>query len=136
MFILDSQDSRLMVFRRVSTIGHKGEILAQGAMLALRTMQESRECCLAMAVPSQGAKVFDAGLDSPMASYLILRVTGQDGRALARNVPVAKMQRRTTDRPKTLPKCEPLFFSEGQRQTLRLPQTKDGCFARFPDMCD
>jgi DNA helicase HerA-like ATPase len=82
--------------------------------------KECRKYGLAMIVASQEAKDFDASLYSAVANYLILRVTDQDARTLARNVAPSEIERRTADRLKTLPKYEALFFSEGQRQPAHL----------------
>lgn len=85
--------------------------------------KECRKYGLAMIVASQEAKDFDSSLYSAIANYLILRVTDQDARALARNVAPSEIERRTADRLKTLPKYEALFFSEGQRQPVHLHLT-------------
>jgi DNA phosphorothioation-dependent restriction protein DptH len=82
--------------------------------------KECRKYGLAMIVASQEAKDFDSSLYSAIANYLILRVTDQDARALARNVAPSEIERRTADRLKTLPKYEALFFSEGQRHPVHL----------------
>lgn len=82
--------------------------------------KECRKYGLAMIVASQEAKDFDSSLYSAIANYLILRVTDQDARTLARNVAPSEIERRTADRLKTLPKYEALFFSEGQRQPIHL----------------
>lgn len=86
--------------------------------------KECRKYGLAMIVASQEAKDFDSSLYSAIANYLILRVTDQDARALARNVAPSEIERRTADRLKTLPKYEALFFSEGQRQPVHLLLTR------------
>ena len=86
--------------------------------------KECRKYGLAMIVASQEAKDFDSSLYSAIANYLILRVTDQDARTLARNVAPSEIERRTADRLKTLPKYEALFFSEGQRQPVHLHLTK------------
>lgn len=88
--------------------------------------KECRKYGLAMIVASQEARDFDDSLYSAIANYLILRVTDQDARALARNVAPSEIERRTADRLKTLPKYEALFFSESHRQPLhmRLAQSK------------
>ncbi len=88
--------------------------------------KECRKYGLAMIVASQEARDFDDSLYSAIANYLILRVTEQDARALARNVAPSEIERRTADRLKTLPKYEALFFSESHRQPLhmRLAQVK------------
>lgn len=88
--------------------------------------KECRKYGLAMIVASQEAKDFDSSLYSAIANYLILRVTDQDARTLARNVAPSEIERRTADRLKTLPKYEALFFSEGQRQPVHLHLTKSG----------
>jgi DNA helicase HerA-like ATPase len=85
--------------------------------------KECRKYGLAMIVASQEAKDFDSSLYSAIANYLILRVTDQDARTLARNVAPSEIERRTADRLKTLPKYEALFFSEGQRQPVHLHLT-------------
>lgn len=82
--------------------------------------KECRKYGLAMIVASQEAKDFDTSLFSAIANYLILRVTDQDARALARNVAPSEIERRTADRLKMLSKYEALFFSEGQRQPIHL----------------
>lgn len=85
--------------------------------------KECRKYGLAMIVASQEARDFDSSLYSAIANYLILRVTDQDARTLARNVAPSEIERRTADRLKTLPKYEALFFSEGQRQPAHLRLT-------------
>jgi DNA helicase HerA-like ATPase len=87
--------------------------------------KECRKYGLAMAVASQEARDFDAGLYSAIANYLILRVTDQDARALARNVAPSEIERRTADRLKTLPKYEALYFSEENRQPIHLQLCSD-----------
>lgn len=82
--------------------------------------KECRKYGLAMTVASQEARDFDPSLYSAIANYLILRVTDQDARALARNVAPSEIERRTADRLKTLPKYEALYFSEDQRQPTHL----------------
>ena len=86
--------------------------------------KECRKYGLAMIVASQEARDFDSSLFSAIANYLILRVTEQDARTLARNVAPSEIERRTADRLKTLPKYEALFFSEGQRQPSHLHLAK------------
>jgi hypothetical protein len=82
--------------------------------------KECRKYGLAMIVASQEAKDFDSSLYSAIANYLILRVTDQDARTLARNVAPSEIERRTADRLKTLPKYEALFFSASQRHPVHL----------------
>lgn len=85
--------------------------------------KECRKYGLAMIVASQEAKDFDASMFSAIANYLVLRVTDQDARALARNVASSETERRTIDRLKTLAKYEALYFAEGQRQAVHLRLT-------------
>jgi hypothetical protein len=87
--------------------------------------KECRKYGLAMTVASQEARDFDPSLYSAIANYLILRVTDQDARTLARNVAPSEIERRTSDRLKTLPKYEALFFSEGQRQPIHVKLCSD-----------
>jgi hypothetical protein len=82
--------------------------------------KECRKYGLSMIVASQEARDFDPSLYSAIANYLILRVTDQDARALARNVAPSEIERRTSDRLKTLPKYEALYFAEDQRQPAHL----------------
>jgi len=86
--------------------------------------KECRKYGLAMIVASQEARDFDSSLYSAIANYLILHVTDQDARVLARNIAPSEMERRTADRLKTLPKYEALFFAEGQRQPVHLHLAK------------
>lgn len=88
--------------------------------------KECRKYGLAMIVASQEAKDFDSSLYSAIANYLILRVTDQDARTLARNVAPSEIERRTADRLKTLPKYQALFFSEGQRQPVHMHLARGG----------
>jgi hypothetical protein len=85
--------------------------------------KECRKYGLAMIVASQEAKDFDASMFSAIANYLVLRVTDQDARALARNVASSETERRTIDRLKTLAKYEALYFAEGQRQAVHVRLT-------------
>ena len=86
--------------------------------------KECRKYGLAMIVASQEAKDFDSSLYSAIANYLILRVTDQDAKTLARNVAPSEIERRTADRLKMLPKFEAMFFSEAYRQPVHLALTQ------------
>jgi hypothetical protein len=77
--------------------------------------KECRKYGLAFIVASQEARDFDAGLFAAIANYLVLRVTDQDARAMARNVAPSNTERRVVDRLKNLSKFEGLFFTEGNR---------------------
>jgi hypothetical protein len=78
--------------------------------------KECRKYGLSLIVASQEARDFDPGLFAAIANYLVLRVTDQDAKAMARNIAPSDQQRRLTDRLKNLPKFEAMFFAEGQRQ--------------------
>ncbi len=75
--------------------------------------KECRKYGLSMIVASQEAKDFDSSLFSAIANYLVLRVTDQDAKALAKNVAPSDIEKRTSDRLKMLPKYEALYFAEG-----------------------
>jgi len=81
--------------------------------------KECRKFGLAMVLASQEARDFHESLFSAVANYLILRVTDQDARALARNVP-SDSERRLADRLKALPKYQAFFISEGQRAPVQV----------------
>lgn len=78
--------------------------------------KECRKYGLSLIVASQEARDFDPGLFAAIANYLVLRVTDQDAKAMARNIAPSDQQRRLSDRLKNLPKFEAMFFAEGQRQ--------------------
>jgi hypothetical protein len=82
--------------------------------------KECRKYGLALIVSSQEARDFDAGLFAAVANYLVLRVTDQDARAMARNVASSDIERDVTDRLKNLPKFEALLFGENQRRPVQL----------------
>jgi DNA phosphorothioation-dependent restriction protein DptH len=82
--------------------------------------KECRKYGLALIVASQETRDFDASLFSNIANYLILRVTDQDARAIARNVVPSEAQPRISDRLKGLAKYEALFFTESSRQPRHL----------------
>ena len=63
-----------------------------------RFAKECRKFGLALALASQGAKDFDPALFEAVGSYLVLRVTEGDARALARNTGATADQQRTADR--------------------------------------
>ena len=82
--------------------------------------KECRKYGLCMVVASQEARDFDLGLYSAVANYLVLRVTDQDARVLARNVAPSELERRVADRLKALPKYQALFFTEKSRHPVQL----------------
>jgi hypothetical protein len=84
--------------------------------------KECRKYGLALALASQGAKDFSPALYEAVGSYLALRVTEADARALARNAASSGDQSRTTDRLKSLEPYNALFFSAaaGRPTSVRL----------------
>lgn len=72
--------------------------------------KECRKYGLALALASQGAKDFNASLYEAVGSYLALRVTEADAKALARNTGSTADQSRTSDRLKSLEPYTALFF--------------------------
>ena len=87
--------------------------------------KECRKYGLCMIVASQEARDFDSALYSAIANYMVLRVTDQDARILARNVAPSDLERRVADRLKALPKFEALLFSESNRHPVQLRLASD-----------
>jgi DNA phosphorothioation-dependent restriction protein DptH len=87
-----------------------------------RFAKECRKFGLALALASQGVKDFDPALFEAVGSYLVLRVTEGDARALARNTGATADQHRTADRLKSLSPYTALFFDVGSSRpiTVRL----------------
>jgi DNA phosphorothioation-dependent restriction protein DptH len=82
--------------------------------------KECRKYGLALIVASQEAKDFDSGLYAATGSYLVLRVTDQDAKIMAKNAAASDQERVLANRLKTLPKYEALFFSESLRNPARV----------------
>lgn len=82
--------------------------------------KECRKYGLALIVASQEAKDFDPGLFAATGSYLVLRVTDQDAKVMAKNAAGSDQERALADRLKTLPKYEAMFFSESLKKPLRV----------------
>jgi DNA phosphorothioation-dependent restriction protein DptH len=76
--------------------------------------KECRKFGLALVLASQEAKDFDPSLFAAVGSYLVLRVTEPDARALARMTGSTLEERRTADRLKALERYTALFFGEGR----------------------
>lgn len=73
--------------------------------------KECRKYGVALALASQGAKDFSPTLYEAVGSYLTLRVTDADARALARNAASTADQTRIADRMKGLEPYTAMFFS-------------------------
>jgi DNA phosphorothioation-dependent restriction protein DptH len=82
--------------------------------------KECRKYGLALIVASQEARDFDPGLFAATGSYLVLRVTDQDAKVMAKNAAGSDLERALADRLKTLPKYEAMFFSESLKKPLRV----------------
>jgi hypothetical protein len=87
----------------------------------LATMgKECRKFGLSLLLASQEARDFSPSMYSAVANYLVLRVTDQDARALAKNVAPSTQAKRVADELKQLPKHEAVFFQEGQGRSRML----------------
>lgn len=87
--------------------------------------KECRKFGIALVLASQEARDFDTSLFSAIANYLILRVTENDAKALARNVAPSDMERRIADRLKQIEKYQALYFCEGRRNPVHVNLTED-----------
>jgi len=87
--------------------------------------KECRKFGIALVLASQEAKDFDTSLFSAIANYLILRVTDNDAKALARNVAPSDMERRVADRLKQIDKYQALYFCEGRRNPVHVNLVAD-----------
>jgi DNA phosphorothioation-dependent restriction protein DptH len=76
--------------------------------------KECRKYGISLVVASQEAKDFNVSLFSTIASYLVLRVTESDAKALVRNVASSNQERALIDKLKQLDRFNALYFSEGK----------------------
>jgi hypothetical protein len=81
--------------------------------------KECRKYGLSLILASQEAKDFNLSLYSAVGSYLVLRVTEADARALARMTGASADEKQTVDRLKALERYTALFFTEGLRRPIR-----------------
>ena len=92
-----------------------------GKLKLLPTMaKECRKYGLALIVASQEARDFDPGLFAAIGSYLVLRVTDQDARVMARNAAGSDQEKALADKLKSLPKYEAMFFTESLKKPLQV----------------
>ncbi len=92
-----------------------------GKLKLLPTMaKECRKYGLALIVASQEARDFDPGLFAAIGSYLVLRVTDQDARVMARNSAGSDQEKALADKLKSLPKYNAVFFSESLKKPLQI----------------
>jgi DNA phosphorothioation-dependent restriction protein DptH len=87
--------------------------------------KECRKYGIALVLASQEARDFDTSLFSAIANYLILRVTENDAKALARNVAPSDIERRVADRLKQIEKYQALYFCEGRRSPAHVDLSKE-----------
>jgi DNA phosphorothioation-dependent restriction protein DptH len=78
--------------------------------------KECRKYGIALIVASQEAKDFNISLFSTIASYLVLRVTESDAKALVLNVATSNQERALIDKLKQLDRFIALYFSEGKNR--------------------
>ncbi|RTL43633.1 MAG: hypothetical protein EKK48_07765 [Candidatus Melainabacteria bacterium] len=78
-----------------------------------RMGKECRKYGISLLVASQEVKDFSSSLFAAVSNYLLLRLTDTDARIAAKNVAPTDMVSRITDRLKTMPKHNAMFFTEG-----------------------
>jgi len=92
-----------------------------GKLKLLPTMaKECRKYGISLIVASQEARDFDPGLFAAIGSYLVLRVTDQDARVMARNAAGSDQEKALADKLKTLPKYEAIFFTESLKKPIQV----------------
>lgn len=85
--------------------------------------KESRKYGLALVLASQEARDFDSSLFSNIASFLCLRVTETDAKAIAKSCVSSDIEKRLIDRLKQLDKFTAFFMSEGLRRPSQVRLT-------------
>lgn len=92
-----------------------------GKLKLLPTMaKECRKYGIALIVASQEARDFDPGLFAAIGSNLVLRVTDQDARVMARNSAGSDQEKALADKLKTMPKYEAMFFTESLKRPVQV----------------
>lgn len=82
--------------------------------------KECRKFGLALILASQESRDFDSTLFTAVANYLILRVTEDTARHLAKNIVASDRQRSVADRLKQLPKYNALWLCEGRKSPIQI----------------
>jgi DNA phosphorothioation-dependent restriction protein DptH len=80
--------------------------------------KECRKFGIALVLACQEARDFDPSLFSAIASYLALRITEHDAKAIARTASSSDIEKRIIDRLKQLKKYTALFFTEGNTRPI------------------
>lgn len=95
---------------------------ASGLKLIPTMAKECRKFGLALVVASQESRDFDPALFTAIANYLVLRVTYDTAKHLAKNVVASDRQRSVGDKLKALPKFEALWLTESRSvpKTIKL----------------
>ncbi|HUY91796.1 MAG TPA: hypothetical protein VMV10_23845 [Pirellulales bacterium] len=82
--------------------------------------KECRKFGLSLILASQESRDFDRSLFGNIANYLLLRVTEDTARHLAKNALPSGRQRAITDKLKQLPKYEALWLCEGRKSPVHI----------------
>jgi len=83
-------------------------------------VKECRKYGIAFVIASQEARDFDPSLFNVIANYLVLRLTENDAKVLAKIMTTSDQVNRYTDRIKQMPKYHALFFGEGRNRPIYL----------------
>ncbi len=82
--------------------------------------KECRKFGLSLILASQESRDFDRSLFGNIANYLLLRVTEDTARHLAKNALASDRQRAVADKLKQLPNYEALWLSEGRKSPIHV----------------
>ena len=82
--------------------------------------KECRKFGLSLILASQESRDFDRSLFGNIANYLLLRVTEDTARHLAKNALASDRQRAVADKLKQLPKYEALWLCEGRKTPVHV----------------
>lgn len=83
-------------------------------------VKECRKYGIAFVVASQEARDFDPSLFNVIANYLVLRLTENDAKVLAKIMAASDQVNRYIDKIKQMPKYHALFFGEGRNRATYL----------------
>lgn len=88
-------------------------------------VKECRKYGITFVVASQEARDFDPSVFNAIANYLVLRLTENDAKVLAKIMAASDQINRYTDKIKQLPKYHALFFGEGRNRATYLELSKN-----------